>query len=363
LGNLERMHSIEAARGIAAFAVVLLHAANLMAVDHFSGRVGLGGLFGFGYVGVDFFFTLSGFIIAFVHFDDIGRPKQLGTYVRKRLVRIYPIYWFCLVLAIAILVTGRMFLNKDTSLGFFNSDIAGTIFLLPVSAPKFVEVAWSLQYELMFYGAFALLVANRRLGIASFLIWFIAILWRLLLVPENSSFGGLLSAYSLQFLFGVMTAAITRNRDFAWAGKSLFLFGVCCFGTSTYYERAMADAPHGPVGQLLLGFSASLILFSLVELEKKKLIHTPRFMYQLGSVSYSIYLSHIIFLNLAYSVLLKAGLYHRLPEVVVFSLSVVAAAICSVLIGFLVELPLGRLLKRQTLPVQAMPNPAVLNHH
>lgn len=344
-----RMHSIEAARGVAALMVVLLHAANLMAVEHFSGHVGLGGFFGFGYVGVDFFFALSGFIIAFIHFDDIGRPQQLVPYIRKRLVRIFPIYWFCLALAISVLVAGRIFLGKDTPLGFGMDDVAGTVFLLPISAPKFVEVAWSLQYELMFYAAFAVLVANRRLGISLFSIWFLAIAGRLLFMPDSDSLGGLLNAYSLQFLFGVVTGLAARAKDFAWAGKPMLVAGVACFLASIYYERILAMMPHGPLGQVFLGASSALILLSLVELEKKKLIHTPRFMHRLGSVSYSIYLSHIIFLNLTYSVLLKAGLYHSLPEVLVFSIAVAVALACSALIGFLIELPLGKLLRRQPL--------------
>ncbi len=348
--NPERMQSIEGARGIAALMVVLMHAANLMAVEHFSGHIGMAGTFGFGYVGVDFFFVLSGFIISYIHFNDIGRPAQFGTYLRKRLFRILPIYWFCLALAIAILVLGRLVLNKDTPLGFTSEDIAGTIFLLPLSTPKFVEVAWSLQFEIMFYALFSLLVLSRRLGIALFSAWTVAILWRLLMVPDGPSFGGLLSAYSLQFLLGVATGIIASKKDCAWAGKLSLGAGVASFAASAYYERMIAVTPHGPLAQIFLGISAALILFSLVEMEKKKHIHTPRFIYRLGSVSYSIYLSHIVFINLVYSMLLKLGLYHRLPEVIVFSLAVITAVACSAAIGLLVELPLSRRLKQYVAP-------------
>jgi peptidoglycan/LPS O-acetylase OafA/YrhL len=57
-----KMASIEAARAFAAISVVLMHCANAMNVDHFSGHVGINSIFDFGYVGVDFFFVLSGFI-------------------------------------------------------------------------------------------------------------------------------------------------------------------------------------------------------------------------------------------------------------------------------------------------------------
>ena len=91
-----KMVSLEAARALAAIVVVLLHAANLMNVPHFSGKVGMDGIFDFGYVGVDFFFVLSGFIITYVHFGDIGKPLTIARYLWRRFSRIYPIYWFVL---------------------------------------------------------------------------------------------------------------------------------------------------------------------------------------------------------------------------------------------------------------------------
>jgi exopolysaccharide production protein ExoZ len=352
--HLGRMRSIEGARGIAALMVVFMHAANLMAVDHFSGHVGLGDIFGFGYVGVDFFFVLSGFIISFIHFNDIGRPAQLSSYLRKRLFRIYPIYWFCLVLTIGILVAGRMALHKDIALGFTSDDIASTIFLLPGAPPQFVDVAWSLQFEIMFYALFALLVASRRLGTLLFLTWFAAILWHLLVMPSSSSYKGFLSAYSLQFLLGVVTGVVTSKNSFAWVGKPLLAMGVGSFALSVYYERVIAVTPHESSGQVLLGLSAAVILFSLVEMEKRKTIRTPQFMYRLGSVSYSVYLVHIVFLNLVYSVLLKLGLYHRLPEVLVYLLAVIIAVTCAAMIGLLVERPLAKQLKRYSSSVVRM---------
>ena len=103
-----KMRSIEAARALAAFAVVLLHAANLMRVEHFSGHIGLGGIFDFGYVGVDFFFVLSGFIITYVHFTDIGRIERLPRYLWRRFSRIYPIFWAILLLVVTVTTLARL---------------------------------------------------------------------------------------------------------------------------------------------------------------------------------------------------------------------------------------------------------------
>ena len=46
----------------------------------------------FGYLGVPYFFVLSGFIIAFAHWKDLGKLESLPNYGYRRIVRLYPIY-------------------------------------------------------------------------------------------------------------------------------------------------------------------------------------------------------------------------------------------------------------------------------
>jgi peptidoglycan/LPS O-acetylase OafA/YrhL len=86
--------------------VALMHAANLMRVEHLSGHVGLGNAFGFGYVGVDFFFVLSGFIIDHVNSAELGRAANMPRYLWHRFSRIYPIYWIILLLTAVVYGTG-----------------------------------------------------------------------------------------------------------------------------------------------------------------------------------------------------------------------------------------------------------------
>lgn len=146
-----KMQSIEAARAFAALSVLLMHAANLMRVEHFSGHVGLGGLFDFGYVGVDFFFVLSGFIITYVHFADIGSAGRIPRYLWRRFLRVYPIYWVNLMLVMAATTAFHFASGEAFELQLESADIPKTLLLLTGGEPKFVGVAWSLHYEIMFY--------------------------------------------------------------------------------------------------------------------------------------------------------------------------------------------------------------------
>jgi peptidoglycan/LPS O-acetylase OafA/YrhL len=129
---------------MAAVAVVLHHAGELLSAPVFGGYVPMHGMFRFGHPGVDFFFVLSGFIISTVHSRDIGRPRALLPYAVKRLTRIYPIYWFATALAIALSGLG---LPGDPALtvgSLAPGKLLASLLLLPQHSPPLVNVAWTL---------------------------------------------------------------------------------------------------------------------------------------------------------------------------------------------------------------------------
>jgi len=88
-----QIHSLQVFRGLAALAVVAHHAG--LSTEAFVGTLpaSVSSLLGFGLLGVDFFFVLSGFIIMFAHMGDDRTPATLKRYAFKRLTRIFPAYW------------------------------------------------------------------------------------------------------------------------------------------------------------------------------------------------------------------------------------------------------------------------------
>ena len=133
--------NVEAARGIAACLVLFYHAARHIKGD--TGHLPFGTISQFGHSGVDFFFVLSGFIIMFVHFDDIGKPHSIVRYAKRRITRIYPLYW--MVLSFTIFMQAIAHPESMPSLSHVMQDLA----LLPTTA-TIVGVAWTLQHELYF---------------------------------------------------------------------------------------------------------------------------------------------------------------------------------------------------------------------
>ena len=63
-----------------------------------------------GYVGVDIFFILSGFIIAYTYLNQFQtvRPKSYGRFLWLRLARLYPVHLFTLAIFTLIVIPGHV---------------------------------------------------------------------------------------------------------------------------------------------------------------------------------------------------------------------------------------------------------------
>ena len=244
-----RLASIEAARALAALAVVLMHATHLMRVPQFSGHVALGGMFDFGYVGVDFFFVLSGFIITYVHHAELGRgAARWPGYLWKRFVRVFPIYWLVLAMTAGPSMAARWLAGRTPVSELGAQDIPGTLLLwIGGHEPEYVGVAWSLQYEVLFYLSFCVLLLHLRGGLALYG------LWAALVVAQ--AFGALPGAlplklgdpHCLQFLMGVATGLLARRAGLPLVKRQWWLVGAAFIG-AVLYERLGAQGAQDRAG-------------------------------------------------------------------------------------------------------------------
>ncbi len=85
-----RFLALDAMRGVAALIVVFFHSPGLF------GRF----LFTRGYLAVDFFFMLSGFVLTFAFQSKLDAGLKTVTFVKQRLVRLYPLYFLGLTLGL-----------------------------------------------------------------------------------------------------------------------------------------------------------------------------------------------------------------------------------------------------------------------
>ncbi len=283
--------NIQMLRALAAILVMMHHAE-----PHYRA---MGGSFGFieqigrwGFTGVDIFFVISGFVIAHTTLTRERTAANAGEFLKHRLLRIYLGYWPFLPLYLLIyqLTTPE----KIATLDMFDS-----IFLTGTDMFKLaVPVAWSLSYEIYFYGLFLLSfllpisIARKAIGVV-----FVALLLKTTLAPgaggEAAAF--LFSPYLLEFFAGAIVWMLMQRTANPW------LIPVALLGAIFFYKTGIAKgALNGSMRVFCFGSGAVCILVAAVLLEKNNIYRAGRVFTELGNASYTIYLSHLALLTLFY---------------------------------------------------------------
>jgi peptidoglycan/LPS O-acetylase OafA/YrhL len=153
----ERVYIIDLLRFIAAIGVVLYHLSYRMpTIDHMGG-----GPFPeidwwtrYTHMGVELFFMISGFVIAFS-----AQGKTAAQFVWSRFVRLYPTYWLCVILTFAVChYFWRPHFDLTLAQGLVNLTMLQSFFRVPpVDWPY-----WTLAEELRFYGLMFILLLLRQ---------------------------------------------------------------------------------------------------------------------------------------------------------------------------------------------------------
>lgn len=151
--------ALDGMRGVAAVAVVVFHMAYAFRImPHFAQT----GLFSRAYLAVDFFFQLSGFVIAYAYEGRLASGMSPATYVRARFVRLYPLLVVGMALGAAALIgvgeqPGRVFTLLVKGVVLIPTLAKGQ-YAYPLNLPT-----WSLFFELVFNVALlALFRASNR---------------------------------------------------------------------------------------------------------------------------------------------------------------------------------------------------------
>ena len=222
--NRQRQPGLDLLRALAIIVVVIYHAA--LFGFKLPGRVDR-----FGWIGVDLFFVLSGYLIGGQLLAPLAREQsiKLGRFFARRVLRIMPAYF--VVLAIYFLLPSwREYSEMSQPLWKFLLSVQNIV----LHGGTAFSHAWSLAVEDQFYLGlpFLLLFLYRRPRAAiiiPFLIVFGGILLRTFLAWKNPSIDGGVSFRAFQawiyyptwtrldpLVFGVALAAIERFRPEWW---------------------------------------------------------------------------------------------------------------------------------------------------
>ncbi|GAA6210043.1 acyltransferase [Cognatishimia sp. WU-CL00825] len=327
------LNGLQCGRAVAALMVAVFHANVFLLPKNFYNGEGAGVGFNFGYAGVEFFFVLSGFIMALVHRRDFGQPAQATRFLRKRILRIYPIYWVVLTALLAIYFAAPGRGPEHAREGFA---ILTSYLLFPTIDGPIMQIAWTLQHEMLFYAVFTLLIVHIRWGMVAFGGWMLACVISLPFWPEMAyPFEFVLKAHNLLFLFGILAALVYKHlsqnmaRLSFWAGTLLFL-GIGL--TETMGGMALSENIR-PLGY---GLGAALAVIGLAQGN----LPAPNWLTFLGNASYAIYLVHLPVMNIAAVPLRKLEVHTMIPPLAMLALITVIVTIAGSLAHIYLEKPL-----------------------
>jgi peptidoglycan/LPS O-acetylase OafA/YrhL len=283
-----RFPELDLLRFLAACAVMLFHYTYLGPQNHaWSASFPLlQRIFKYGYLGVDVFFILSGFVILLTAYD-----KDAIAFTVARIVRLYPAYWICVTLtAVAIVLTGT---NHDpiTVLQYLANLTMAHSFL---GIQDVSGVYWTLAVELQFYFLIFLVLLTgqiRRLG-GLLGMWLFASIVLSLREPHGIAYFFLFPEWSSYFIAGAMLFLIHRE------GPSPYKVSVvaACYVLSAAY--AIKLLPFGGE-KLEAGLSAPVIAsflavaygtFLFIAVRPRAGGSNP--FYILGLITYPLYLLH-----------------------------------------------------------------------
>ena len=339
-----KLPGVEAWRGVAALLVVTVHVTSILAQRNLYNHPVLDGLFIFGHSGVDFFFVLSGFIIAYIHSSDAGKPSLIGKFWRKRLWRIFPLYWLVTLSFQTLLVFSPTQDRAEQDLWH----IAASWLLFPELAPPILGVGWSLRHELLFYALFSCLILNRRAGIVLFSLWGAACLWNAVFMVNTGRFyftgvaGGIVfRTFNLEFFLGMAVASLVRRP--AWQPRLLLLGGTLLFlGTGIFERYGPPLLAEWPPQHARYALGAALMLYGTACLDLSRRWTVPGWAVALGGASYSIYLVHVPVALVVAELIRRGRAVMPIPIELAFVTIVGTATLAGLIVHRLVERPVMR---------------------
>ncbi len=316
-----RFEYISGLRGIAILSVVYHHLFYRFTSPGF-GQVSIGGLdllplsfLSNGWMGVNLFFALSGFVLAYPYFSGSRSMESLGDakfFYQRRCRRLFPLYFFSV--AICMIWVSPIVNAEDPWRDLLLMGTFTFVFTIEMFGPVYNWVLWSLALEVWFSAVFPfLLLGIRKLGITWIAIgvFVVALVVRILGNDESFSYLGNLYINPAKdsfigrlddFMTGILCAwlafhnranFISGRNAVAFLGLAILLFWISSMLWDYVLLEKLGLSWRAYIS-LLLNFSIFLAIMSLHRMRNflKTSIFENRILTWPGAMSYSLYVWH-----------------------------------------------------------------------
>jgi peptidoglycan/LPS O-acetylase OafA/YrhL len=293
-----RLPFIHGLRGVAASAVTLFHLYEATPVSQqvvATIPAILDGMLRLGFLGVDLFFAISGFVISLTLYKRLATLREWGRFFLRRQLRLDPPYWTAILISIvSAVVLNALRPSTHAPVPSVTDLIIHLFYLQDFFGIKAIAgIFWTLCLEIQFYlffGALMLLLARSSWSGRAFgwlmlplYVLSIACFWGLVPFPR-----GLFIARWFEFFTGVVI--------FLYWRKQLSLLQVAAYlgallAVLVINPVADSDTAQATAATVLL---IGLIFLLAVESGRVKTWFDVNVLRYLGDISYSLYLMHAL---------------------------------------------------------------------
>ena len=353
-----KLYSLELGRFLAALLVFICHLAAFIDVRAASPQERIfGGMVIGGPFGLQYFFVLSGFVMAYVHQGDFGHIRAIPRFWWRRACRLYPTYWLALAIPCYYL-----FPSLTPGLTFHLASLEPD--LLPVRfRQEFIQAVWSMRYEVAFYMLLGVAMLP-YIGKVFMGLWVFVTYWRwcwhwfpFTVLPIHPSWllfinrvvgahaPDFISFFELYFFAGLAVGWLfARARLSLRSWQLMAAMGVVAVGFLLPGE-GWGIFFGNPIRGLFMGLALACVIGGLAGMERHGALRLGRFAGWAGAMSYPLYVFHGPLMLLSGIWYPCAGC-HEARLYAYFAVMVVLTLAVAALVTFLFDIPVQRVLRR-----------------
>ncbi len=355
---MKRLPNIQILRACAALMIVVNHCG--IETARIAATLGHGPLFDdspWG-SGVPLFFAISGFIMVATSAESFGSGRSALDFMRRRIVRIVPLYWLVTTFAFAVLLVAPALMKKAPHGDYLY--VLSSYFFFPYmrlsgDVRPLATPGWTLNLEMMFYLVFTVaLLFPRRIGLS--------VLFGALGLMVAAQVSGLLPGVALNFwgdpivlgfLFG---AAIGIAYVNGWRLSGGWTLALAAIGFYALFHAVFPDLPENDLfRRLAAAVPAATVVAAFAlgpQIDGRRMLWWPALL--IGDASYSLYLAHEFLLRAMHIVWAKVLVGH-LPLWLFIPVGMMVAVSAALTLYWLFEKPMTRWLSTASKPQRAAP--------